>query len=157
MATGRIIAGAGAAALLIATPFIAGWEGKRNAPYFDNAGIATVCFGETRVPMRRYTDAECEAMLKKGVAEFMGPVAEMTPTIRDKPNTLAATTSLAYNIGLANYRNSTARRRFLAGDIKGGCNAFAPWHNIRKGGKLVPLQGLKNRRAAEIKLCLKDS
>lgn len=157
MATGRIIAGAGAAALLIATPFIAGWEGKRNDPYRDSANVMTVCFGETRVPMRRYTDAECEAMLKKGVAEFMGPVAEMTPTIRDKPNALAATTSLAYNIGLANYRNSTARKHFLAGDIKGGCSAFAPWHNIRKNGKLVPVQGLKNRRAAEIKLCLKDS
>ncbi|PAL23698.1 hypothetical protein CD928_05635 [Sphingopyxis sp. GW247-27LB] len=124
--------------------------------------------------MRRYTDAECLAMLNDAVADFMQPVAEMTPTIADNPKVLAAATSLAYNAGAANYRGSTVHRKFLAGDFKGGCLAIAAWNKstvssatarklsakgetcTRKanGAWLCTIKGLTNRRADEIKLCL---
>jgi lysozyme len=175
---GKVVAGGlFAVALAIATPFIGGWEGKSNDPYFDIAHVQTVCFGETRVEMRRYTDAECEAMLRDAVGEFMEPVAEMTPTIAEKPKLLAAATSLSYNAGLANYRSSTVRRRFLARDFKGACLAFAAWNKstvpaatARKlmargetckrkanGAWLCTVKGLTNRRAAETKLCLEGT
>jgi len=42
----RSITGGGlAAALLIATPFIASHEGKRNDPYLDIAKVPSVCYG----------------------------------------------------------------------------------------------------------------
>jgi lysozyme len=172
---GKIIAGGAiAAALAIATPFIGGWEGKSNDPYFDIAHVQTVCFGETRVDMRRYTDAECSAMLTDAVEDFMEPVAEMTPTIADHPYQLAAATSLAYNAGKANYRASTVRRKFLAGDFKGACRGFIEWNKstvsaatARKltakgetckrkanGAYLCTVRGLTNRREAETKLCM---
>lgn len=139
-----------AAALAIATPFVAAWEGKSNDPYKDIVGVTTVCYGETRVKMRRYTDAECKAMLREGLADYAGPVLQRNPNLADRPQILAAATSLSYNIGNAAYARSTVAKRFSAGDYKGGCDAFLSWRFA--GGKEV--RGLLNRRNAERKLCL---
>ena len=139
-----------AAALILAVPLVAKWEGKRNDPYLDIVKVPTVCYGETRVPMRRYSDAECSAMLEKAVKGFAEPVAKCTPVIADRPYQLAAATSLAYNIGTAAYCRSTADRRFDAGDLKGGCAAIKFWNQA--GGRVV--QGLVNRRAEEYRLCM---
>lgn len=158
MKTGtKVVGGGSVVALLIATPFIAGWEGKSNDPYKDIVGVTTVCYGETRVKMRRYTDEECKDMLNEAVAGFMKPVAEMTPTIADRPYELAAATSLAYNIGLGNYKISSVRKRFLEGKFELACNGFGVWNKARRAGKLVTVKGLVNRRADETKLCLQGS
>lgn len=138
------------AAALIATPFIAGWEGKKNDPYRDIVGVQTVCYGETRVQMRRYSDKECLDLLNEGVKSFSEEVLAVTPILANRPIQLAAATSLAYNIGINAYAKSTVARRFNAGDIKGGCEAFKMW--VKAGGKTV--QGLVNRREAEYKLCV---
>lgn len=139
-----------AVALLLAVPLVAKWEGKRNDPYVDIVGVKTVCFGETRVAMRRYSDAECTAMLQEAVKGFAEPVARCTPMIANRPYQLAAASSLAYNIGINAYCRSTADRRFDAGDLKGGCAALKFWN--KAGGRFV--QGLANRRADEYRLCM---
>jgi len=143
----------GGSAMALALGVIMPWEGKENDPYLDIVNVKTVCYGETlNVQDRHYTDAECEAMLKKAVSErYMKPVMACTPSIASKPEVLAAATSLAYNIGTQAYCKSTVDRRFDAGDIKGGCDAFMMWN--RAGGREV--RGLTNRRAAERNLCLK--
>lgn len=148
---GKLVAmiGAPAAALLIGT--VAAWEGKRNDPYFDIVNVQTVCFGETRVKMRRYTDAECEDMLAEGLTDFAGPVLARNPELRGRPNQLAAAVSLSYNIGSAAYRKSTVAKRFSAGDFRGACNAFLSWSYA--GGRQV--KGLLNRRNAERAICLR--
>lgn len=145
-----------AASMVISVPFIADSEGKNNDPYKDIAGIPTVCYGETRVPMRRYSDAECKAMLEKAVAEFATPVLELTPSLLNKPYALAAATSLAYNIGLPQYKVSSARKRFVEGNFAGGCSAIKLWDKARVKGKLQTVKGLVNRRAKEYSICLKD-
>ena len=138
--------GALAAALIVATPFIAAKEGKRNNPYRDTVGVLTVCYGETRVPMRRYTDAECLAMFNKALGEDFGPaVLKCTPGIADRPRVLASAISLAYNIGVTGYCRSTAAKRFNAGDIKGGCQAYMMW---------LKQPELAGRRRKERDLCL---
>lgn len=139
-----------AAALLLAVPLVAKWEGKRNDPYLDIVSVPTVCYGETRVKMRRYSDAECTAMLHEAVKGFAEPVARCTPAIANRPYQLAAATSLAYNVGIGAYCRSTADRRFDAGDFKGGCAALKFWN--KAGGRVV--QGLVNRRADEYRLCM---
>lgn len=146
----KITGGGIAAALALAVPLVAKWEGKRNDPYRDIVGVQTVCYGETRVAMRRYSDAECTAMLNDAVAGFAAPVARCTPMIADRPWQLAAATSLAYNIGIAGYCRSTADRRFDAGDFRGGCAAIKFWN--KAGGRVV--RGLVNRRAEEYRLCM---
>lgn len=154
----KVVGGGSAAALLLAIPFIAGWEGKSNDPYKDIVGVMTVCYGETRVEMRRYTDEECLDMLKEAVSnDFMEPVVKLTPTLADRPYELAAATSLAYNIGLKNYENSSVRRQFNLRNFKQGCNNFKLWNKVRRAGRLVVVKGLVNRRAKETELCLKGS
>jgi lysozyme len=145
------------AALAISVPFIAGWEGKSNDPYKDIVGVSTVCYGETRVAMKKYTDKECEEMLSKGVEEFMKPILVSTPTLQERPYELAAATSLSYNIGQRAYEKSTVRRLFLQGRFKEGCRAFLAWNKARRMGRLVEVKGLTNRRKAEVNLCLKGS
>lgn len=152
MSRARIAGAAVAAAVAIATPFIAGWEGKKNDPYADMLanGLLTVCYGETRVEMRRYTDAECLAMLEGAVSGYAKNVLKCSPGLADRPYQLAAATSLAYNIGSAAYCRSTSARRFNTGNIRGGCDAILFWRYA--GGKEV--YGLKRRREAERKLCM---
>ncbi|MCW2367039.1 lysozyme [Sphingobium sp. B7D2B] len=138
-------------AIMIAAPFIARWEGPRTDPYRDIAGIWTVCTGETRVPMRRYTPAECAAMLDRTLAADWAPaVLRAVPALKDRPYQFAAAISLAYNIGEAAFARSTVARRFNAGDWPGGCDAFRLW--VMVDGRRV--QGLVNRREAERRLCL---
>lgn len=141
--------GTAAAAALIA--LIGSWEGKRNDPYKDIVGVWTVCYGETRVEMRRYTDAECEAMLAEGINDFAKPVLVRNPELKDHPNQLVAAVSLSYNIGMRNYVNSTVAKRFAAGNYRGACDAILLWN--RAGGRVV--KGLQRRREHERQICLK--
>lgn len=142
------VAGASAAALLIA--LVGTWEGKRNDPYKDIVGISTVCYGETRVAMRRYSDLECKEMLADGLADFAEPVLKRNPELRGHPEQLAAAVSLSYNIGAKAYAGSTVARRFSAGQWPQACDAFLMWS--KAGGRTV--QGLLNRRKDERRLCL---
>lgn len=141
--------GAGAAALLIVT--VAQFEGKSNTPYRDMIGVATVCYGETRVQMHRYSDDECKDMLAGGLADFAGPVLAINPELRGHDPQTVAASSLAYNIGVTNYRRSTVAREFRAGHWKTACNAFLSWN--RAGGR--PVAGLTRRRQAERTICLR--
>lgn len=150
LSKGQIATGISALALSLSVPFIGAWEGKRNDPYKDIAGIPTVCYGETRVPMKKYTDEECLGMLEQAVSDFSQGVVKCTPTLAGHPYQLAAANSLAYNIGLGNYCRSTVAKRFNMGDFKGGCEAFKMWN--KAGGRTV--QGLVNRRQSEYNLCM---
>ena len=139
---------ASAAALLLA--LVSGFEGKKNDPYWDIVHVQTVCFGETRVAMRHYSDAECSDMLAGGLADFAGPVLARNPGLRGHVPQLAAAVSLSYNIGAANYRGSSVARLFSEGDWRAACDAFLRWN--RAGGHVIA--GLVRRRASERALCL---
>ncbi len=58
---------------------------------------------------------------------------------------IGACTSLAYNIGLANFEHSTLLRKINAGDRAGAAAEFPKWN--KAAGKVM--KGLVNRRAAE--------
>ena len=144
------VAGA-AAAVAIATAFIAPWEGRELRAYRDIVGIATICFGETRgVQIGDVaTPAECQTMLAKGVAEFEVAIRPCLPaTLPDK--TRAAFISAAYNIGSGAFCASSMSRLAKVGNLIGACDALLRWD--KAGGKVV--RGLTNRRTAERDLCL---
>lgn len=154
VAVGGSLAGGAVAALAVALSLIQPWEGKRNDPYRDIVGVMTVCYGETQAPMRRYSDAQCAAMLQGRVErDYLAPVLQCVPGIVNRPAVAGAAASLAYNIGTKAFCNSTAARRFRMGDWRGGCDAFRSWVNA--GGRRV--QGLVNRREAERAMCLKGA
>lgn len=147
-----LVAAVGTAVAAILVPTVAGFEGKSNDPYRDIVGVETVCYGETRVAMRRYSDAECSDMLARALAGFGRAVLTCTPSLKAKPHALAAAASLAYNIGAPAYCRSSVDRRFDAGNARGACDAFLMWN--RAGGRVAA--GLDRRRKAERALCLKD-
>lgn len=145
-----------AAMVAVATPFVATWEGKSNSPYNDVVGVRTVCYGETRVQMRTYTDAECRALLQKGLQEFGASVAALSPGIETSPYEWAAHTSFAYNVGVGSYAGGSVRKLFNAGDRVGACRFMRSYKFA--GGKIV--NGLvyrregKDVRIGEYELCL---
>lgn len=101
--------------------------------------------------MRRYTRAECRDLLRRAVVSDYGAgVLAAVPGLEGRPRPLAASISLAYNIGVPAFARSTVARRFNRGDWRGGCDAFLAWN--RAGGKVV--RGLTRRRADERRLCL---
>lgn len=136
-----------AAAMALIQPF----EGTRLTPYRDVVGVWTVCTGETRVPMRRYSRAECDAMLRRAIESDYGlGVLRAVPAIQNRPGPFVAAISLAYNIGVPAFAGSTVTRRFRAGDWQGGCEAFLMWD--KAGGRAIA--GLRRRREAERAVCL---
>ena len=147
----RIIGGALATSMLIATPFIAKHEGLRNLAYFDQVKKPTICYGSTAgVRMGDYkTTKECDALLQKEVEQFMRDVDALI-LIPVKPNVLAALTSWAYNVGMTNVKSSTLLKKLNAGDIAGACRELPRWV-YAKGKKL---NGLVKRRQEEMELCL---
>lgn len=142
-----IVAG-GASMLLVG--MVALFEGKENKPYVDIVGVKTVCYGETRVVMKPYTDAQCEDMLAGGLADFAQGVVKRNPELVGHNNQLAAATSLSYNIGLRAYNGSTVAKRFSAKNWRGACEAFLMWN--KAGGRVI--KGLDNRRRYERARCL---
>ncbi|WP_082466545.1 lysozyme [Sphingomonas sp. Leaf38] len=147
----------GAAAALIVTPFVSGWESggtPRLVAYQDIVKVWTICGGETLgvKPGMVDTVKGCELREEAALIRHAEPVLACTPTLRARPNQLSAAISLAYNIGTAGYCRSTVARRFNAGDWRGGCDAFLMWN--KAGGQVV--RGLDRRRRAERDLCLKE-
>lgn len=149
---GGIVGGAIAAALVLAVPLVQRWEGLVTTPHKDLVGTPDGCYGDTTVERRNYTADECSVLLVSRLAHDFAPqVIKCVPAIADKPNPLAASISLSYNIGVGAFCKSTAAKRFNAGNWKGGCDAFLLFD--RAGGRVIP--GLKRRREAERSLCLK--
>lgn len=144
-AAGALIAAAIAASVAIIAP----WEGRELAPYQDIVGVWTVCYGSTNADMRRYTPAECDAMLATEAGQYLRGVAECihAPVTT---NQLAAITSLAYNAGVPAICRSTLMRQLNAGESAAvWCKQILRWN--RAGGRVV--RGLTSRRRAEYEVC----
>lgn len=127
-------------------------EGRSNDPYKDIVGVWTVCDGETNVKMRRYSDAECDAMLRSSLVKYGNGVLNCI-NVPISQNQHAAFTSFAYNVGVPAFCKSSLLKKLNAGDYVGACNGLLAW--TYAGGKYV--QGLANRRKVEQRLCLKGS
>lgn len=132
-------------------------EGTEYKAYRDIAGIWTICQGDTANvrPGMVETPEGCRARLERQLIAHAKPVMACAPQLKGRDNQTAASVSLAYNIGTAGFCNSTAAKRFRAGDWRGGCNAFLSWDKARVNGVLRPVKGLTLRRQRERELCLR--
>lgn len=148
-------------------------EGKKNVGYLDIAKIPTACYGDTEDVQvgKFYSDAECAQRLERQALAHVDGVVKCVPGLAGRGGVLRATGSMAYNIGVGGFCSSTAGSRFKAGDMLGGCLAIGPYFvvqrkdgssvvtsgfiNARVNGKLQPVQGLINRRAYEMDLCIR--
>lgn len=145
----------------IAAGIIAKWEGmatklpdERYQAYPDpgtggkpwTIGVGTT--GPDVGPDTIWTRDKCLDRFHADLAKFASGVAK---AIGDAPTTQAnfdAMTSLAYNIGLGAFGDSTLLKKHKAGDFTGAAAQFDKW--IRVDGK--PMQGLRARRWDERRL-----
>lgn len=137
-------------ALAYAVSLIKKWEGCKLAAYPDPATGGdpwTIGYGATGAGIKKgvtWTQAQADDRLALDVDRFLKGVR----SVLKKPATdaqLGAMTSLAYNIGVKAFTNSTLLRKFNAGDKAGAAAEFGRWN--RAGGKVM--RGLTNRRADE--------
>lgn len=135
--------------------FIAEFEGFVGQVYLDAVGVETIGYGETkRDIIERYRQSGVSqpaalGLLKQRVQEFADAVEACVANAGAlTPDRHAALTSFAYNIGVGGFRESTACKRFNAGDIDGVPEAIGWWN--KAGGQV--LEGLSRRRAAECAL-----
>lgn len=137
-------------ALAYAVSLVKKWEGCRLEAYPDPGSGGdpwTIGYGATGPGIKkgvRWTQAQADDRLALDVDRFLKGVR----SVLKRPATdaqLGAMTSLAYNVGVSAFRNSTLLRKFNAGDIAGAAAEFLRWN--RAGGKVM--KGLANRRADE--------
>jgi lysozyme len=136
---------------------IAEEEGLRLHAYRCPAGQWTIGWGETDGvhPGDTCTKEQADRWLCEDITDRAHQVREMC-TVEPGRHELAALVSLAYNIGLAGLRRSTALRQHNAGNRQAAARAFALWNKARnpRSGELEVPDGLTARRAREAALYL---
>lgn len=144
------------AAVAIAAALAIPAEGIKLTPYYDPPGILTVCRGHTgNVQQRRYTLAECDALLETDMRAAVAAVEKCAPGLPEP--VLAAFADAVYNIGpriACDTQQSTAARMLRAGRLDEACNQLPRWDKARVAGVMVTLPGLTKRREAERRVCL---
>ncbi|EAR2443724.1 lysozyme [Salmonella enterica subsp. enterica serovar Sandiego] len=150
----KMLLAGGAGAVAIAAAMLGGHdglEGRRYIPYRDVAGVLTVCDGHTGkdiIPGKRYTDAECDALLDKDLKRVK---AQVDPLIKVSipESERAAFYSFAYNVGTGAFARSTLLKKLNAGDHAGACTELKRW--TYAGDK--QWKGLVTRREIEREVC----
>ena len=150
----KAIAAAAAVALSISA-LIKPWEGLSLTSYPDIVGVWTACYGETKDirPGMKFSKAECEdKLLVRVTNDFYRPLTQCIVGFDRKPvEWQAAAISVTYNIGVGAACKSSFARLAREDKMRESCQAMTAFN--RAGGRVV--QGLVNRRNAELKLCLK--
>lgn len=150
--------------------------------YLDIAGVATACDGITifrgrpLLPGQSFTEARCTELLAEELVNHGQGMLACTPGLRRSPDPATelaregprfAAISLTYNIGVGRWCGSTARARFNAGDLAGGCTAMTHFDKVtysrpqpgrsclrtRSGRYACVVRGLADRRAREARIC----
>jgi len=126
------------------------WEGCRLTAYQDGGKVWTIGYGHTKgvKPGQTITQFEADELLRMDVEDH--DITDLLDGVPTTQNQFDAMSSLAFNIGLTRFDNSTVRKRHKLGNRIGAANAFLLWH-FDKG---VPVKGLMRRREAERKLYL---
>lgn len=131
-------------------------EGCKLVAYQDTAGVWTIGYGHTSnagappvtAGMKIHAD-RADEILSADLVQFSDGVNKLLKRVPTQPE-FDAMVSLAFNIGLTNFRSSSVLRLFNQGDIEGAANAFTLWEY--SGGKKV--EGLAIRRYREKALFL---
>ncbi len=154
----KLITAAAGGAISIAGVLVYWAEGRIFTPYKDTGGIYTVCEGHTGPdidPQRLYTDADCDAFKRQDIAKAAAAVNRLV-RVPVTSYQQAALIDFVYNLGPTALANSTLLARLNARDYEGACKEYGRWVHGRVNGRLVELQALVNRRAADEWLCLLD-
>jgi lysozyme len=146
----KLAAKIGAGATALAVPLVMLYEGYVPWVHRDPIGRLAACYGhddQTLTPGKRFTAAECQAMLDQDLLKHAQALDCIKHPLTDGQK--AAFVSFAFNVGNKAFCDSTLARKANAGDMPGACAELSRW--TRAGGRELP--GLVKRRAAERELC----
>lgn len=135
--------------------FLKRWERYRGKPYNDGYGNMTIGYGHVILPGEKFTELsepEAAALLAKDAA-WAASVVNQLVQVPLTSSQFDALTSLVFNWGAGNFRNSSHLALLNSGDYAGAARRLRE-HPITSGGQRS--QGLINRRAAEADLFARD-
>ena len=133
------------------------FEGLRLKPYLCPAGFPTIGYGTVYKPDGTTVTMKHPAISKEIAEEwlvheikntYMPGVLKCSPHLIAHPETLAAMSDFAYNLGVARYKSSTLRKRIDVMDWDGAKEQLMKW--VRGDGKILP--GLVRRRRSECEI-----
>ena len=129
---------------------IKSFEGCRLEAYKCQAGVWTIGYGHTQgvYEGKKITEEEAERLLASDLAKFETGVRNILGAVANgmRENKIDALVSLAFNIGLKAFQNSTLCRKVKADENDVSIrNEFSRW--VYAGG--VKSKGLVRRRKAE--------
>jgi lysozyme len=130
------------------------WEGLRLEAYICPAGVATVGYGSTGDHVylgMTITEPEAERLLRLDLTRFEDSVSKSVK-VPLTDNEYGALCSFAFNVGCGAFESSTLLRRLNAGEPKPRVFSEELPRWSKANGQT--LQGLLNRRNAEIELAL---
>lgn len=133
------------------------FEGLRLDAYDDGVGVWTIGWGTTVYPNGQKVKKGDKITLEQAKQYKAHDLAKFEKAINDtvkaplNQNQFNALVSLAYNIGVSAFTNSTLVKRLNEGNYKAAADQFLVWVNA--GSKRM--QGLVNRRNKERELFLK--
>jgi lysozyme len=156
----RILGGGLAAAVAIAAPMGAYFEGVFPVGYADPVGIPTDCVGETegaRIGVQRFTFDECLARYAPRLARNWEALSSRC-VFRDVTVPQAgALISWSDNVGITAACGSTLVRMLNAGAPPATwCAQLSRWNKATLLGVTIVLPGLTKRRRGELAMCLGD-
>lgn len=126
------------------------FEGCELKAYKCPAGVWTIGYGHTGkdvTPGLVISATHAERLLLRDVESFEAGVSELVK-VELTDNQFSALVSLAFNIGLGRFKNSTLLRKLNQGKYADAAQQFNKW--VYAAG--VKLGGLVKRRAAEREL-----
>ena len=130
------------------------WEGLRLDAYICPAGVWTIGYGSTGdhvYPGLTIGEPEAERLLRLDLQRFEDSVSKSVK-VHLTDNEYAALCSFAFNVGCGAFESSTLLRRLNAGENKGRVFTEELPRWSKANGQT--LQGLLNRRNAEVELAL---
>lgn len=136
---------------------ISDFEDLRLTAYDDGVGVLTIGWGTTVYPSGKKVNKGDKITLEQAKQYKAHDLARFEKAVNDavkvplNQNQFNALVSLAYNIGVSAFTNSTLVKRLNEGNYKAAADQFLVWVNA--GGKRM--QGLVNRRNKEREVFLK--
>ena len=140
------------------------------APFDDTVGahVKTVCFGETNVPMRKYTLPECKQILASSLAGYAEVVSVSTPGFSSLTDgQKIAAIDYTYNRGIGAWRSTDSqvgpdiRSAYIARNFPAACDLFLKWAKVERqrvwfdcSVRTNNCYGIYTRRSAERAACL---
>ncbi|MBW4535635.1 MAG: lysozyme [Pleurocapsa minor HA4230-MV1] len=143
----------------LAINLIKEFEGFKDYAYIDTDGTPVIGYGLSRIgglPVQigdRISTTQANAALNAHIREINQELEQIIKVdLSDRQ--LSALTSIAFNVGVDNIKNSTLVRKINTKDYTGAADEFLRWDKANLQGALVQMPGLSRRRAAERQLFL---